>query len=161
MRNDSIATTTTWASSPDTNTMAARRMEGFDGAETTVALSQLVELGGKRKKRQQVVAMEENLANWDYRIKKLDLVTTMAEAFYQLLSVQEQVAQNAELVQLAEKTLDTVNERSEAGKISPIELMQTRIELASMQNQRNKTLRLLTSARSRLASFWGAADQSV
>ncbi len=40
---------------------------GFDAAETTIALSQLIELGGKSGKRVKVASLEKELAGWIMR----------------------------------------------------------------------------------------------
>ncbi len=48
---------------------------GFDVAETTIQLSQLIELGGKRGARTKVAALERNLAGWNYESKRLDVFT--------------------------------------------------------------------------------------
>jgi len=50
-------------------------LEGFDARETTIALNQLIELGGKRLKRKRVAALERDLRGWDYEAKRLDVFT--------------------------------------------------------------------------------------
>lgn len=131
-------------------------LQNFDGAETTIALSQVVELGGKRMKRSHVAVVERDLAGWDYQSQKLDVLAATAKAFIQVLVAQEQVALNDELVTLAEKTAAAVGERVDAGKVSPLEKTRTQVELAAAQSEANKTSRELEAARRRLAAFWGA-----
>ncbi len=48
---------------------------GFDAAETTIQLSQLIELGDKRNKRTKLASMEKELAGWDYEARRLDVFT--------------------------------------------------------------------------------------
>jgi len=131
-------------------------LRGFDGAETTIALSQLIELGDKRTKRRHVAVLEKDLAAWDYQSTKLDVLAATAKAFIQVLVAQEQVSLNDELVKLAEKTAAAVGERVDAGKVSPLENTRTQVELAAAQSEANKTSRELEVARRRLAAFWGA-----
>lgn len=135
-------------------------LQGFDSAETTITLSQLVELGGKRSKRRQLATLEKDLADWDYRSKNLDLLAATAKTFVQLLSLQEKVSQSEELLKLSEHTLAVVGERVDAGKVSPVERIRAQVELAAMRNKHNKTRRELVSARRRLGSFWGAKQVS-
>ena len=85
-------------------------LEGFDGAETTIAFSQLVELGGKRGNRRMVATLDKTLAEWDYQSKKLDVLAATAKAFVEVLIAQEQVALNGDLLKLAEQTTTAVSE---------------------------------------------------
>lgn len=134
-------------------------LENFDSAETTIAFSQLIELGDKRRRRQQVAVVEKDLAGWDYQSKKRDVLAATAKAFIQVLVAQEQVSLSDELVTLAEKTAAAVGERVAAGKVSPLEKTRTHVELAAVYSEANSTSRELAAARRRLAAFWGA-DQS-
>ncbi len=131
-------------------------LEGFDGAETTIALSQLIELGGKRGKRLQVATLEKDLADWDYQSKKLDVLAGTAKAFIQVLAAEQMQVQTEELVRLSEKTFAAVAARVEAGKVPPMEQTRAQVELASARTEANKARRELAAARSRLVSFWGA-----
>lgn len=131
-------------------------LQGFDGAETTIALSQLVELGGKRGKRRQVAVLDTALAEWDYRSTRLDVLAATAGAFIEVLIAQEQVSLNRELLRLAEQTTVAVSEKVEAGKVPHIEKSRARVELAAARSEAARSLRALEAARKRLAHFWGA-----
>ncbi len=130
-------------------------LEGVDGAETTIAYSQLVELGGKRGNRRKVAALDKTLAEWDYQSKKLDVLAATAKAFVEVLVAQEQVALNGDLLKLAEQTTTAVSEKVDAGKVSPVEKSRAQIELAAARTEANKAVRELEAARRRLAGFWG------
>lgn len=132
-------------------------LQDFDGAEATIALSQLIELGGKRSKRRQMASLEKDLAGWDYRSRKLDVLASTAKAFIQVLVAQEQVALNDELVRLAEKTHAAVGARVEAGKVSPLENSRAQVELAAARSGANRAQRELEAARLRLGAAWGTA----
>ena len=130
-------------------------LAGVDGAETTIAFSQLVELGGKRGNRRMVATLDKHLAEWDYQSKKLDVLAATAKAFVEVLIAQEQVALNDELLKLAEQTTTAVNEKVDAGKVSPIEKSRAQIELATARTEASRAVRELEAARRRLAGFWG------
>jgi cobalt-zinc-cadmium efflux system outer membrane protein len=131
-------------------------LQGFDGAETTIALSQVIELGGKRSKRRQVAILDKELAGWDYQSKKLDVLTAATKGFILVLTTQEQVTQNEELAALAEQTLSAVKARVEAGKVPPLDEARAQIELATANSQASKARRELEAARRRLVAYWGA-----
>lgn len=131
-------------------------LEGFDGAETTIAFSQLVELGGKREGRRKVANLDKELAEWDYQSKKIDILAATAKAFVKVLVTQEQVTLNDELFKLAELTTTAVSEKVDAGKVPPVEKSRALIELAAARSEANRADRELEAARRRLAGFWGS-----
>ncbi|MHC4682264.1 MAG: TolC family protein, partial [Planctomycetota bacterium] len=64
---------------------------GFDGAETTVQLSQFIELGDKRGKRTKVASLENDISQWDYEARRLDVFTSVVKAFTETLAAQERL----------------------------------------------------------------------
>jgi cobalt-zinc-cadmium efflux system outer membrane protein len=130
-------------------------LKGLDSAETTIAISQLLELGGKRTARKGIAKQEMNLAEWDFQIRSQDLRLETMKAFYALLSVQERLSQATQLAALAKQTYRTVADRVEAGKVSPVQELRARIEL-NLAKIAGKTLqRQLIQARQDLSSLWG------
>ncbi len=134
----------------------ADELRGFDGADVVVGLSQLLELGGKRRKRRKVAEHEKTLAEWDYRSEKLDILADAAKAFVEVLVAQEQLSLNTQLLAIAQKTVAAVSEKADAGKISPVERSRALIELAAARTDAARTSRELEAARLRLAGCWSA-----
>ena len=139
-----------------TSTGRGGHQNHFGGAETTVQLGQLIELAGKRPKREQVASLESRLAAWDYEAVRLDVLTRTAHAFIEVLTAQERLTLARELVQLSEEILDTVAQRVAAGKDSPVEETKARVALASAHIEQKQAYQRLTSARKRLAYAWGS-----
>lgn len=132
--------------------------KGFNAAETTLALSQLVELGGKRAMRLRVAAFGRDLAAWDYEVARLDVLAETTAAFAAVLAAQEQLRLTKESLDLAQQVTDAVAARVRAGKVSPIEetraaaaLSQGRIAVATAE-------RNLEAARAALAATWGGSE---
>jgi cobalt-zinc-cadmium efflux system outer membrane protein len=70
------------------NFAGSGEFRGFDAAETTIALGQVIELGGKRLRRARVAALERDLAAWDYEATRLNVFTATAKAFVEVLGAQ-------------------------------------------------------------------------
>jgi cobalt-zinc-cadmium efflux system outer membrane protein len=138
------------------NVAGSKDLRGFDGAELTLRLSQLIELGGKRVKRVQVAALERDLAAWDYETKRVDVLTQVTQAFVEVLGAQERVAVQEELVRLAEQVLRTVAERVRAGKVSPVEETRASVAVANSRIPLEQARRELEAARQRLVATWGS-----
>ena len=127
---------------------------GFDGAETTIALSQLIEMGGKSGKRAKVATLEKQLAGADYESKRLDVFTDVSNAFIEVLAAQQRLKLTGELLQLSEELLDTVTKRVEAGKDSPLEKTKAAVAHSSVNIQHQQAVQNLNFARKKLASTW-------
>ena len=97
-------------------------VEGFEGTETTILLSQLIPLGGKLSKRKKVASLNTKLAGWDYETVRLNVLTQTTINYLNVLAAQDQLALELELVSLAEKVHTTVSELARAGEISPIQI---------------------------------------
>ncbi len=128
---------------------------GVEAAETTIALGQLVELGGKRAARIKLATIEGQLAGWDYEAERLAVLTGTALAFVDVLAAQEQLRLAEDLRTLSEQTYETVAERVKAGKVSPLEKTKAAVELANSKIKLAKAQSRLRSARTRLAATWG------
>jgi outer membrane protein, heavy metal efflux system len=130
---------------------------GFRSAQTTLQISQLVELGRKRVKRQAAAAFRKDLANWDYETKRLDVLADVVKAFVDVLALQERETLNIDLVTLAEQTNQTVSERVKAGEVAPLEGTKAGVALATIRIELERTRLTLGAARKRLAALWGSA----
>lgn len=133
----------------------AGERSGLDAAETTLLVSQLIELGGKRSKRVMVASIERDLGRWDYESKRLDVFTETTAAFVDVLTAQEKLNFAEETSNLANRILDAVTARVEAGKVSPLEQTKATVAFSTSQIGLEKAKRELKSARKRLAAMWG------
>jgi cobalt-zinc-cadmium efflux system outer membrane protein len=130
-------------------------LQGFQGAEITIHLSQLIELAGKRQKRARVAALERDLLAWDYEAARLEVLTQVTQAFVEVLSAQQRLRLHLEMVRLAEQVLRTAAERVRAGKVSPVEETRAQVALSTSRVAAERTQRELDAARERLVVTWG------
>ncbi|MEW6487318.1 MAG: TolC family protein [Thermodesulfobacteriota bacterium] len=134
---------------------------GGDALETTLALEQALELGGKRAKRRQAAALEADLAHWDQASARQDLLAEVHTAFFEALAAQERLAQAEVLSDLTERGLRAVEERVDAGKVSPIEKTQARVAVSSARIELRRAQSRWEGARRRLAALWGGTGGEV
>jgi len=128
---------------------------GFDAAETTVQLSQLIELGDKSQKRKKVASFEKELADIDYHNKKLEVFSEAAKIFIAVLQAQEKLQLSGELLKLSEESFNVVEQRVNAGKDSPLEKTRAFVGLSNIKIKHRETQRNLEFVRKELSSFWG------
>ena len=133
-------------------------LEGFDAAESTLLISQDLQIGGKIKRGREVAESDFVLAMRERESLELELRARTTSAFYSVLAGQERLDLKKELLSLARSFADTVDARVEAGKVSPVEATRARMEVASVRVQLIQATRELEVARVRLSSTWGSAS---
>ena len=131
---------------------------GFSHSQTTLQLSQLLELGGKRSARVREAAFGHELAKLDYESKRLDILKKTAQAFVEVLSAQERVRLGQENLELASGLIPDIRKRIEAGKASAIEQTRSEVAVASARIELDQAKRSLITARQHLAAQWGSAQ---
>ena len=131
-------------------------LSGIQGTESTVAISQSILLGNKRKKQVESAALESDLAAWQAERKRLDLYADVHSAFNQVLIAQEDLVLKQELLQLSEKLVETISQRIRAGKVSTAEASRAQVIQARNKISRERAKRFLAESRQRLAATWGS-----
>ena len=132
------------------------QFDGYDSAETTVMLSQLVQLGGKRGKRRRVAELRRDLADWDYEVKRLDVLTAVVQRFVSVLEAQSRLRLAEELRDLANESLDAVAKRVRVGAASSVEETRAAVNASSASVAHRRAAAKLAAARAGLAALWGA-----
>lgn len=131
--------------------------EGLVQPQTTIQLSQLIELGGKRAARQELAAFSRDLAAWDYEMARIDLLTQVTRAYLDVLASQESVALSEQTTKVVEEVQQTVRVRVAAGVVSPIEQTKAEVALAVVRIESDRARRTLGADRRRLAALWGSS----
>lgn len=133
-------------------------LSGIDSSEQTLALSSVIELGGKRAAR---VALADARLEWaraEKEAKALELLGELTQAYILALAAQERVELTEDSRTLAEQTLAAVEDRARAGAAPDAEVLRAKAALAQVHIELSKQVRELQAQAVRLASFWGATD---
>ncbi len=128
---------------------------GYDAAETTVRFSQLVELAGKRSRRKQMASLARDAGEWERQAGRADLIYQVSTAFFDTLAAQERLALHGEMKALAEQVFQSVTERVNAGRVSPVEKLRANVAYSIARMDMEKAARRLDAARRNLALTWG------
>lgn len=128
---------------------------GFETAETTLALSSLIELGGKRQARMSYADARINQAGWEQKAATLDVLGKLTVVYIEGLATQANRQLAEESLTLSQSILVTVKTRSARGAMAEAEVMRAQaaltraeIRLAALQEQFERKKMLL-------ARFWG------
>jgi len=137
------------------NFAGSGELTGTQAAETTVALSSVIELGGKRRAR--ISAADAQLQLFDSRRQafSLDILGELTSTYIQALEVQERIALAKEARDLSSDTLTIVKNRSQQGAAPESEVKRAMVALRQAQlyvdAQQHQQQRLLI----KLAAYWG------
>jgi len=128
---------------------------GADTTETTLRLSQVIELGGKRSRRIAEARLTGSLAAWDYETRRLDVLADTTQRFIEVMAAQERLALTEEATMLTQAELSAVAERVKAARNSVVEQRRAEIAVARAKLDHAQAQHALLSARKSLTASWG------
>mgnify|MGYP003669840513 FL=1 len=131
------------------NFLGTHGSHAFSGAQYTLALSQLIELGDKRQNRVNYATANIKAQTIEYKNTRLALFATTTERYYQVLKFQALIALNSERKSTVKQALKAIEKRAEAGAVSQADV--TRMRYAVSQVDLNTVMLQSEFERSRLA----------
>lgn len=124
----------------------------LDSAETTLQLSQMFELGGKREARIAAGAAEVESARWQRLALRLEIASETATAFLTVLSGQRRVQIYDTQIRALERILPQLQRRVEAGASSPAEVARAQVAADLVRAERERSRTAVAVARRELAA---------
>lgn len=131
------------------------RADGPAARFSSIRISQLIEIGGKRSARTHAATLGQERAEQDYAIRRLDLIAQVANMFTNVLAGQERLQLALAGQELAQKVVDAATKRVQAGKAPPIEETRAKITFATANIELKQAQRDLIALRQQLVLFWG------
>src|SRR5690625_44473 len=131
---------------------------GTDSAEASLVLSQLIELGGKRGRREEVARYRTDLVDSEYRQVRWQVLAETVRRFLGVAEAQQNI-QLAELsLELARESRETIRQRVQAGTTSDASLQRSAIAVTRAELAVDSARQQLASARVALAAQWGESE---
>lgn len=129
-------------------------LSGFEGAEFTISLSQVVELGNKRSARVAIADSRISALDTELEITELDLLAEVAYRYIDVVAAQASVELQGQARALAEETLDYLEPLVEAGRAPEFELGRARAGLSNARVAERLAQRNLEASRVQLSTMW-------
>jgi len=126
-------------------------------SQTTVSLSQTLELGGKRGARVDVATYGQTAAQLELDRRVNGLRADVVQAFYAALRAQTGLDLAKQSLELTERGLRIVDGRVRAGKSSPVEATRAQVQLAEAQLQVRRAETEKATAYQQLAQITGSS----
>jgi len=131
---------------------------GVDGAEFTLALSSVIELGGKRGARVAAVNAQRQLFDGERQALALDLMGQVTRRFVEVVASQARLDLAVNSRTIASEAVQAVERRALAGAAPEAELLRARAQLTKAQLQVSAAQHQLNASRLSLTVLWGDVE---
>jgi outer membrane protein, heavy metal efflux system len=131
---------------------------GLGKSQTTLQLSQEVELGGKRNARILAATRSLEKSGWEHEALRLESVRSATQAYIEVVSAQRGLAQAEDAVRLSDKIAETIAIRARAGRASVVEETRTKAAAGSARIDLEWSRHRLEEAREGLSALWGESE---
>lgn len=137
------------------NVLGFGEAKGTGAAEYTLALSRVLELGGKRDARIATAQAGRSALEIVRQARQLDVLAEVTRRFIAVAARQEQMGLAQRAVELAQETVEGSERRVNAAKSPHAELDRARIALDRARLAQRASAVELDTARKQLAATWG------
>lgn len=142
------------------NVAGSGTVEGVDAAETTVSVSQEIELGGKRWHRTAVAEAETAVSRAEQTVRLHALLFETRRAALAVQAAQEKARLAEEALALIRETESVAEAREKAGKVTLLETERARAETAKAEIELATRKAEQRDAVRDLALCWGETEPS-
>lgn len=139
------------------NALGSNAYRGTRSAETTLQLSQLIELGGKRQARMAAGAAELDGSYWQRAALRLEVLSETALAFANVLSAQKRAGIFETQTASLNRLMPLLQARIDAGASSPSEIARVQVAADLVRAERERALTELAVARRELMTLMGGS----
>jgi outer membrane protein, heavy metal efflux system len=131
-----------------------------DALETTLTLSQVIELGGKRALRSAAAQASLEVTTIEQRALELDTLAEVTRRYIDIVAAQERLRATQQASNLARQTLQAIRARVDAARSPLAEQSRAQIALTRATLAEQQAGSELRAARYALAALWGDAEPS-
>ena len=143
------------------NVVGSGVFEGTDLAETTVALSQPFELGGKPGKRRDVANRGANLKAVEHTLLERELRAQVTAAFVEALGAQRRLELAEELLRDTGESAAQIERDAAAGRAPAVDASRARVEVSRAHVARDRSRGRLAAAHVRLRATLGSEENET
>lgn len=126
--------------------------------ESTLSLSQVIELGGKRARRVESARYGRDAATLARDSRQLDVLAEVTRRFIDVAADQELLLMSRRATGLVQQTFNAIDQRVAAARAPEAEKSRAAIALGRARLEEKRAEQALLSARRQLAALWGSAE---
>lgn len=140
------------------NFAGAGELRGLRSTETTLAVNQRLDLGGRRSARVDAARAELEVQKLRLAIARADLAQSVRDQFARAVAAREKLAQATENEARARELARVAGILVDAGRDPPLRALRARSALAQVQAEREAAQADEVAARSSLAALFGVSE---
>lgn len=140
------------------NALGSGNYRDMDGAETSLSLSQVIELGDQRRKRLAAARGEMDTLELAQTIARLDVVAETTRRYIELASEEQQRILATQWLAACQRKMSEVERRVKAARDPEVELARAQIDLSRAELGVRVAADRVRIAQRKLAAMWGAAE---
>lgn len=129
--------------------------------ETTIRVSQPIELGGKRARRLRLAHLDRELAQWDCETVRAEIIAETTRRFYGLCAAEMDLRLAEARHRIAADLRDIVQTQVDAGDAAPLALKRAGAEFAVSEIALASAGASHQAQRAQLAALWGGNPEDV
>ncbi|MGJ8677064.1 MAG: TolC family protein [Akkermansiaceae bacterium] len=134
---------------------------GFNSAEITAAISQKLELGGKRKKRTLVAALAAKALHAEIQSEEREIETKVDDVFTSILEAKQLRVISEQNVARANEQLQAVTTLMEVGTSTRIDVNKAKLAVSEAKELLANARNVEASEIAKLSQAWGATASSL
>lgn len=136
-------------------------LRGMDNAESTVGLSQQIELGGKREARRETAGKQADSVALRSLLVGADLNQAVRERFAELAAAEERVDLARAALARADKLAAVAQSLVDAGREPPLRLLRAQAAAAEARADVNVAEAEFSAGQRALSSLWGGGQEAI
>ena len=140
------------------NMLGSGGYRDLDGAETSLSLSQVIELGDQRRKRLAAARGTMDALELAQTVAQLDAVAETTRRYIELASEEQQQILAMEWLAASQRKTNDVERRVKAARDPEVELVRARIDLSRAELGVRVAADRVQIAQRKLAAMWGAME---
>ena len=133
-------------------------LSGTQSLQTTLSLSQVIELGDKRGRRSNVARAELEAADADLRARQLDVLAAVTQRFIDVVAAQQDQLLAQRAAEQSRAALTAIETRVQAARSPEAELRRARVAALRAGGEVQRAAARLAEARQSLATLWGSTQ---
>nr|WP_298929622.1 TolC family protein [uncultured Erythrobacter sp.] len=139
------------------NIAGSGAFSGLRSNETTLMLTQPIELGGKRGARMRAAQAQSSVAELDALIARADLALAVRQRFTEAVAARENLALQQSIYERSAEIYRIASELVEAGREPPLRAIRAEAAMAEAEADLRAAEADYLNARTNLAELWGAS----
>lgn len=143
------------------NVFGSGSVSGVSGAETSIRLSQIVELGDKRQRRVELASASRQAINRQYEQARVNVLADVTQDYYQVLRLSALTAWLDERISLEKDALERSQVLRTAGVVVQADVSKLALNLSRSRLESKGLASQLRLAKLKLSSNWLGAESNV